>query len=519
MNCKMLSQHGESKGANQRAPFSDISRISGPASYYAFQMPGTQNMMFLFGDYHFSYKNQCQGCDRDQHCINIADFIERVHRDSVRDGTSLDVFMEFPYVVSGGDARNLVLARVNEVFLRDGQANVKNVLSHIFGKSPEYIGIFSLLYRRFAHRFYQHNATAAAAAQQQRYHYADARFEFNVKRFLSPTSREWILAFHQRVPSVKAFRRLLEAFVLGHYKSSFQDEMRAVLGADITVAERSLSSKKPGGPRTLHKIAKQVHKLPANLRARLEAFIKDKLDTVCSILEEDIRYEDGVRLMMEPVDMGPNRDGTLTYIKASRLANYMGIFTIFMELIAQTIMMDIYLLARMLLYSTQPASKNGSTIVYAGDYHTGVYVNFLVQYLKLTPMGCHVPNVPATASDDEIQAIIQRCVAVRLGTCDLPQYTHARHSNKAKSTRSAVAKKLPSASLLGKSKSTKQDKKQKLRSAKRRHQASLPTSGRMIVDWEEGRRQKLSNRRGPSSPQEQTLLFSSQVGPLVRMSS
>ena len=409
-----ISKRASRKSLTSARLLDDIKRISGPASYFVFEMPGSMNTIYMFGDYHFSYKNQCVDCDADSTCKKIADFIDLSLADSAKHGTPVDVYMEFPYVVAEGEARDRVLTRVNEVFLKDGRENVKTVLSKIFGKTPEYIGIFSILYKRFSENFYNHRSLSR---ENQRFHYADARFEFNVKRFLSPSSEKWIQMFHRRVPDVKTFRRVLEAFVLGHYTSSFQDEMQDVFGTEIEVFERSLTSKKKGGKKTLHKISKQVYKLPPAIRAKVESYVNEKLDGLCDVLKEDLRYEDGVRLMTADPDSMDLRDGTLTFIRASRLVNYVGIFTFFMELIAQTVMMDVYLLSRMLFYANK--GTEGNTIVYAGDYHIGVYADFMSRHMKLTSLGCNVPQLPLTLSDQQVQAMVQRCVEVNLGTCDL----------------------------------------------------------------------------------------------------
>ena len=391
-----------------------VGRISGPASYFVFKMPESGNEVYLFGDYHFSYDNQCADCATDERCKPIADLIDLALAKSQSDGASLDVFMEFPYVVAEGEARSRVLSRIDRVFRKDNRENVKSVISKIFGKSPEYIGIFSVLYKRFADKFYSHSNTNGTNA---RFHYADARFEFNVKQFLSPVNDRWIVMFHKRVPDVKTFRRVLEVFVLGHYKGTFQDEMGAIFGSDIAVFERSLTSKKRGGKRTLHKISKQVSKLPREIREKVETYVHEKLDAICDILEEDLRYEDGVRLLTSDPEAMDLRDGTLTFIRASRLINYTGIFTVFMELIVQTIMMDVYLLARMLLYASK--GIQGTTIVYAGDYHIGVYADFMARHMKLKPAACKTQVIPLTMDESKLQTMVQRCVEVQRGTCDL----------------------------------------------------------------------------------------------------
>lgn len=406
-----------------------ISRISGPASFFAFELPGSKHGVYLFGDYHFSYANQCKECDRDASCKTIVDVIELARRDAASNGTTLDVYMEFPYVAAGGEMRQQLLARVDELFMRDGKAGEGKVMSRLFGKQPEYVGIFSLLYRRFAREFYG----AKQAGQAQRFHYSDARYEVNVKRFLSPRSERWIEQFHARVPDVKTFRRLLEAFVLGHTcPRSFQEEMSAIFGGAIEPYEPSLTSKRPGGRRGLHKISKQVYKLPPALRAKVEAFIGEKLDGICQALELELRYADGVRYLTGKNDGYDDRDATLAYIRASRLVNYTGLFTIFMELVTQTIMMDVYLLARMLHFASQDSARWGASIVYAGDFHVGVYADFMARYLKLKPLGCQIPRLPLGLGDEELKAMVQRCVRVQLdGACDLAPVLPSKHRRRA----------------------------------------------------------------------------------------
>ncbi|GLC52155.1 hypothetical protein PLESTB_000588800 [Pleodorina starrii] len=357
--------------------------------------------------------------------MHIADFVQRAEDDARQRGATLDVFMEFPYVVASGPARENVLARIDEIFSRDGkQGGAVGILQKLFGKSPQFIGIFSTLYRRFSGRFYRH----PPGQNRYRFHYADARFEFNVKRFLSPTSVKWVETFHQKVTSVEEFRTLLEAFLLGYRRDgSFQEHIAAVLGPEVQVFTDSLSSRRPGGPKTLHKIAKQVYKLPPSMRALVEDYISDKLDNICSILREDIRFDDGVRLIRQRTRISRDshglRDGTLAYLRNSRLNNYVGIFTIFMELIVQTIMMDIYLLARLLSYTHQPQSTGGTTIVYAGDYHISVYADFFARYFGLAPLGCHVPSYSLEMNDEKAQDMVQRCVLAGLGTCNMTQLT------------------------------------------------------------------------------------------------
>jgi hypothetical protein len=397
-------------------------RISGPGAYFAYQLPVSRHTLYLFGDFHFSYANQCARCDTDAACKSIVQFIELARRDATANGTTLDVYMEFPYVPAAGRLRDQVLADVHEFFMRDRV----NVLTRLFGKQPEYIGIFSLLYRQFSQDLYG----PKAPGQTQRFHYSDARQEGNVVRLLTPHSDRWIRMFHRRVPDVRTFRRVLNAFTLGHLsKRSFQEEMGSIFGGEAVVDERTLTSRRPGGRKVLHKIAKQVAKLPADLRAKVEAYVGEKLDALCRVLDEDLRYADGVRFLSSNDEVDDPDDEEITYIRASRLVHYVSIFTIFMTSVVKTIMMDVYLLARMLYYATLPSAERGTSIVYAGAFHTGVYADFLSRYLKLKPLGCHTQRFPVDLSDAEVRSLIQRCIHID-GACDvanaLPRAPKAR---------------------------------------------------------------------------------------------
>jgi hypothetical protein len=194
----------------------------------------------------------------------------------------------------------------------------------------------------------------------------------------------------------------------------------------------------------IHKISKQVQKLPPALRDLVEGYISEKLDDLMRFLERDMHYEDNARLLLlsrsndsysssskssknkkktkmnkrnnnyTEEDTGERVvvnvvDEQVRYIRVSRVMNYMSIFHIFMEHIARTFLMDVYLLSRMLYYTTHPESKHGTCIVYAGDYHISVYADFMTRYMRLRPLGHH-----STPTDKLHAADVQRCVELLL---------------------------------------------------------------------------------------------------------
>lgn len=417
---KIDKQDGQYKSTDVQQILRSVRRISGPVSYHIFQYAINLNTIFLFGDVHFSHNNQCIECHRDKSCFHIVDAVKYFEEDAHRRNTTFDVLMEFPFVSGKGPDRDQFLAKLDQHFIKNSKSSAASrMLLRLFGKSTQYIGIFSSLYKHFAHRFYYH----PPGHNQIRFHYADARFEYNVRRFFSPVSVKWIYMFHNSIKSITQFRRLLEVFLIGYRsRRSFQDQISEIFGPDHPPLNQSLSSKRPGGPKTLHKIAKQVYKLPPDLRAKVEAFISDKLDNICAILSEDIQYEDGIRLLNikhASRDRAGLQDGTLAYIRAYRLKHYMAFFSIFMELITQTVMMDVYLLARLLFNASRPESAHGVTLVYAGDYHISVYADFFNRYLNMQPLGCHVSSFSPRLSSKDIQKMVQRCVVMNLGICNM----------------------------------------------------------------------------------------------------
>jgi hypothetical protein len=371
----------------------------------------------------------CPSCSGDPRCDTIADFIERL----AGEDQELDVFMEFPYVVASGNARESMIQHLDNLFSKEKQNLTEKVMTKIFGNTKEYIGVFSLLYDRFSKKMYRRHPQGRHESRQ-RFHYADARFEINVKRFLAPTDDSWIRKFHECIPDIPTFRHLLECFVVGHKKRAFQVEMRDLFGSWIDVYEESLSSKSSKGQKTLHKISKQVHKLPASLRKLVEDFINEKLDAICNILKVDLRYEDGKRFMFKKPTPEELNDGTLIVIRASRLANYVKIFQWFMNLIVQTIMIDVYLLSRMLFYSMKKSKDQKTSVIYAGDYHISVYADFFRRFLGIEPNSCHLQTFPARFSDEQIQSMVKRCVHMNKNACPLLSSKPRRKSEEARTS-------------------------------------------------------------------------------------
>jgi hypothetical protein len=318
--------------------------------------------------------------------------------------------MEMPYVVGHSKepvTRQKQLVKIHELFTRDSKIR----LPGLFGGSKQYIGIFSSLYKKYGDNFYfrekikvkvKGDSIPKTNKGDSRFHYGDIRSEFNVRHFLAPFDNKAMVEFHARINSIAKFRRLLEAFLVGHKKESkpFDVTIKELFGSTSDVYYKSL------GTNNMHRISKQIHKLPARLRDKVEAFVNEKLDTLVDIMKHDIKYEDGIT-MLTSNNNKDTRDGTLVYIRESRLIHYSNVFKIFMHLIVQTIMMDTYMIARMLYYAT----KTSCIISYTGSYHTYVYADFFLRYMKAPMHGCRtVDEITGKLSEKEVKTMVQRCV-------------------------------------------------------------------------------------------------------------
>ena len=399
-------------------------RISGPVSVHAFDLPtaggGAPNRLYVFGDEHFSYDHQCAACDPPG-CASIAAFIERLV-DAARAGgvKSLDVYMEIPYV---GRPNRTQAVRHWDDRLRANAApgrKLKDLVKRMVGESPHYIGIFSVLYRKFHSELYPaegRHARPAAGAPPVRFHYCDARAEPNVQAmFRGEGDRAaglWLLATRAGTP--EGLRDLLHAFL---FSRDFPADAARAIGADSSspaadaLRTRIVPAALSG---TTHKVAKQFLSLPPGpARDAAERYLKERVEHVVGILRDaGLEVASGLlrrRLQAaagsgaNPMD-APLADflGTLRNSTLLALAETVGVA---MYLAVQLVIMDAYLLCRMLRFSTQPG---GVSVVYAGDSHSMYYVDFLRRYAGLLPAVCR-PRVRAGMARSKAEPTHERCV-------------------------------------------------------------------------------------------------------------
>lgn len=346
---------------------------------------------------------------------------------------------------------------------------VRAMAASVVGMSSFHIGVFSGLFEKFGHRFYgnrdrthaSHASHALHAADQSRtgaplpprvekaargqngvvgnsdaavglmplsdpletnvrYHYSDARKDPNVWVFVEPplvrpdsieADKEallrWVDDFHVDVPDSTTHRQLMEAFL---YSTDFPSEMRRVFGPNANVVDAALSSLHPGdSPPTIHKIAKQFHKLDPRLQPIVKNYIDARLDELTWILDEEIGYDQAARQMADPEatlrpSLTDTADEMMQVHRDLRLGSHIPNFVYFASLLNPVVLMDAYLLCRLLRYATAPSSAGGYTVVYAGDSHIEYYAAFFEKFMGIRPT---IQQLAAPTSHD-----YERCIHV-----------------------------------------------------------------------------------------------------------
>lgn len=414
-----------------------VSRVSGPVSLHVFQVntttpkttpnngvktPPKTSTVYLFGDRHFSYENRCTQCTRSRGCYAIADLIERMAMDSVQKGKSMDVFMELPFASADAKLRQQTLKHAEQLFSKG--SILGNALDRLVGRSPQYVGIFSDLYERFKHATYRHQGQKSRV----RFHYGDARFEANAMQLLMPLnkSRDWLQGLIVTLPTADKVAALLRAFVMG---SSFREDVLAVLGPDypVPIVESALSNldvlSADGKTRRVrvHKIAKQFHRLPERLKPVVRRYLEDRISRVHDLLKDVVNYDDGTRLLRRDVLKGVVATSTEANLARElmqhRAQSFLQDACVALAYMVCVVLMDAYLLCRLLRYLFRADVEDGScVVVYAGDAHIESYTEFFNVYLPGTsesvPLVCEAQVWP----DDNDPS---RCVPVT-NACDRP---------------------------------------------------------------------------------------------------
>lgn len=418
-----------------------LDRISGPASAHVLRVEhkssGQVTLVYLFGDAHFAYDNTCSRCSRARGCYDVVDFIRAAASAAEAAGTSMDVFLELPYVSKDRAA----LQYIDPYWSRNSATGVRlrNRIAQMIGRKPKYIGMLSRLYTAFRDRMYHHSGDDQS--QSVRFHYTDARFEDHAHLITpmlvgSPTDPKvvrWMLDFHRRVPTAERFCKVIEAFTMSR---DFASDIRRLMGDDARILPSKLSTVQVGQKKErVNKIAKQFWKLPPGLRAVAERYIHERIAFVLEFLRDVLHYDHHARqinglALGDVVTTHHEAVSAAGFLWASVSAYISDLAYYGIMLVCTMILMDAYLVCRMLRYLHQgflqpPSSHSPCIMVYAGDSHITHYVDFLKRFLgadkalgyTVTPVAC---SAPLTAVGDTSE--VNRCAEVSAKNCGTRAY-------------------------------------------------------------------------------------------------
>jgi hypothetical protein len=301
-------------------------RLSGPVSAYVFDVVTAKysthtSRLYLFGDHHFSFKNLCakEDCLEADGCIEVADFIESL---STMPEVETDVFLEVPWekipILNRKDS--LINARS-----RDTDSK----------KFRQHAGVLGLLFSRFRTRLYQGPIITSpnkTKNQDSRFHYVDVRTE-SIISGLPPT----VDKFAKMAPTSEDVRHTIRGIMFRQGK-----------------------------------VAKQFHKLAhvkdvTHLQVRVHMYLDTQLDKVVCALRDELGYDS------VPTDSSVSDD------RGSRILER---FSPIFVLGIRTLVMDAYLLCRVLFYMFMYQGHHGilhkRSVVYAGEMH----INFLADFFR-----------------------------------------------------------------------------------------------------------------------------------------
>lgn len=326
-----------------------ISSISGPISMYTFSLPQQDHEVIIFGDMHFSYNNMCPKPCQAPECETITSFIQRYVASAKESKRSLDVYVELPYVTkSGHPLKPLQLEKVskatseNVLDLEDATTR-KGVLGGVR------LGILGHLFKMFGKHMYDDETKVLGNASNVRFHYADARHEQNVVRMI-PADVDRLVARLDGDGSRMV--QVIVGMIFGNnFGSSLSVEDQKALFPDSLSTWRG---------RQVHKVAKQFLKLaPGTLKDRLRIYLEMRVN----------RIVPWIRQLRDTYVSDPESSAEIVvYIRS--------------------VLMDAYLLSRMVYYATLKKALGGSSIVYVGHAHAMEIVSFLQEYAQLPPELC-----------------------------------------------------------------------------------------------------------------------------------
>ncbi len=286
-------------------------KVSGPTSVAIYRIG--EKKLFLFGCRHTDIKGLCPKCSTTKNCMFITDFITSIKNS--------DVFIESAWVEEGS----------KEYLTKDSPSSVLHTLRN----------------------YYYDNMYKHQEEPSMRFHYADIRFE-NRLWPLTKVIFDFInVSDDIDVKLIYYFKdaKLLKQFASIVMKSdSYEQSIREKFGGEV--ADKLLStffvpstSDKIGSK--VHRIRKQLLKLPKTTQRQLLRYHKDMLSQIIS--EYDLTDKQVPSIIF---------DGILPML---------------------THLMDMYLLSRMLFYLNNKETMNA--ITYTGAMHTEHYSIFFNKYM------------------------------------------------------------------------------------------------------------------------------------------
>lgn len=309
-------------------------KVSGPVSVGVFRLYNKH--IFLFGDRHTIPKGLCRQCTIPKKCFFVTDFIDSLQ--------NADVFIEDSWV----------------------DADTKEIMKGA-PSSQSVLHIVRSTYIDFLYGF--------QVKPNKRFHYGDIRFErtlwplmklvFSLDTQILRKVNEDELTLQFR--DTKYLKQLADILVKSDdYKNSITTLFPE------TIAQRLLSSNPVGSKKQtskIHRIRKQILKLPKTIQLRLMAFHNDRCKKIIK------NY---------------NTNGNEYYV----------IFDSILPML--THLMDMYLLARLLHYIRRKDTKH--IVTYTGAMHTDNYIMFFTKYMKEAKLVYHEDNNDAKR--------VKRCVTL-----------------------------------------------------------------------------------------------------------
>jgi hypothetical protein len=341
--------------------------ISGPVSIHTFHLPIHDHEIIVFGDQHFSYDNLCANPCNKPECELITAFIQRYVKNAKKTGKTLDVYVELPYVPKDLVRKSAQISKIEDS-TRNNVASLEDFMDESDGREKEQqqrLGIIGHIFKVFGKHLYDEETKMIGNASNVRFHYADARFEKNTL-MLIPTDVDRLVSSLDWDGS--RLVRVLAAMIFG-----------TDFGLSLPIEERRLvfpASLSTWRGRTVHKIAKQFLKLPAGmLKDRLRLYLDMRVNRVVP----------WVRQLRNCSRSDPE--------SCKEIVIYI-----------RSVLMDAYLLSRMIYYATQKQASKGVSIIYVGHAHAMEIVTFLREYAQMPPELC---DTKQNINTDNVQRCVQ----------------------------------------------------------------------------------------------------------------